>query len=104
MHDICPRLAYLCTDFVISLLPLPLLNLAMSCAYTSSQIITVAAVVYYGEDSIVFALYVFSNCVFRLFRVAFAIQYPNILSFIAFCCVELKLEYSGWQVIQVFVC
>ena len=67
MHDICPQLAYLCTDFVIVSL-LPLLNLAMVCAYTSSQIITVAATVYHGEDSIVFALYVFSNCVFRFFK------------------------------------
>ena len=40
-------------------------------AYTSGQIITVAAAVYHGEDSIVFALCVFSNCVFRLFHVAF---------------------------------
>ena len=38
--------------------------------YTFGQIITVAAAVYHGEDSIVFALCVFNNRVFRLFRVA----------------------------------
>ena len=36
-------------------------------AYTSGQIITVAAAVYHGEDSIVFALCVFSNRVFPSF-------------------------------------
>ncbi len=59
-------------------------------AYTSGQIITAAAAVYYGEDSIIFALCVFSNCVFRLFRlfrVAFDTQYPNISSYIPFLAV-----------------
>ena len=56
-------------------------------AYTSGQIITVAAAVYHGEDSIVFALCVFSNCVFRLFRVAFDTRYPNISSYIPFLAV-----------------
>ena len=39
------------------------------CAFTSAQIITDEIVVYHREDSIIFALYVFSNRVFRLFRV-----------------------------------
>ena len=39
------------------------------CTFTSSQIITVEIVVYYGEDSIIFAPHVFRNRVFRLFRV-----------------------------------
>ena len=59
--------------------------------YTSGQIITVAAAVYHREDSIVFALCVFSNRVFRLFRVAFDTRYPNISSYIPFLAVLLRL-------------
>ena len=53
--------------------------------YTSGQIITVAAAVYHGEDSIVFALCVFNN---RVFRVAFDTRYPNISSYIPFLAVS----------------
>ena len=56
-------------------------------AYTSSQIITVVAAVYHGEDSIVFALCVFSNRAFRFFRVAIDTRYPNISSYIPFLAV-----------------
>ena len=56
-------------------------------AYTSGQIITVVPTVYHGEGSIIFASCVFSNCVFRLFRVAFATRYPNIWSYIPFLAV-----------------
>ena len=55
--------------------------------YTSGQIITVAAAVYHREDSIVFALCVFNNRIFRLFRVAFETRYPNISSYIPFLAV-----------------
>ena len=56
---------------------------------TSGQIITVAAAVYHGEDSIIFALCAFSNRVFRLFRVAFDTRYPNISSYIPFLAVSV---------------
>ena len=52
-----------------------------------ATIITVAAAVYHGEDSIVFALCIFNNRVFRLFRVAFDTRYPNISSYIPFLAV-----------------
>ena len=63
--------------------------------YTSGQIITVAAAVYHGEDSIVFALCVFNNSVFRLFRVAFDTRYPNILSYIPFLAVSVSTIRMG---------
>ena len=62
--------------------------------YTSGQIITVAAAVYHGEDSIVFALCIFNNRVFRLFRVAFDTRYPNISSYIPF------LAVTGYEVVN----
>ena len=52
-----------------------------------ATIITVAAAVYHGEDSIIFALCIFNNRVFRLFRVDFDTRYPNISSYIPFLAV-----------------
>ena len=66
--------------------------------YTSGQIITVAAAVYHGEDSIVFALCIFNNRVFRLFRVPFDTRYPNISSYIPFLAVYAVATCSACSV------
>ena len=69
-------------------------------AYTSGQIITVAAAVYHREDSIIFALCVFSNrvfCLFRLFCVAFDTRYLNISSYIPFLAMLVIIDkHSKW--------